>query len=93
MYGMASMDATPSTMAASTTCPRPEVPRSTRAAQMPKAMSIPPPPKSPSRLMGNWGGPPARPRACSAPVRAMYPMSCPAVFASGPSWPHPVIRA
>jgi len=33
--GMASSDATPSTMAASTTWPRPDEARSTRAAQMP----------------------------------------------------------
>ena len=33
--GMASSDATPSTMAASTTWPWPEVARSTRAAQIP----------------------------------------------------------
>ena len=36
--------AAPSTMAASITCPRPELPRSTRAHATPNAISMPPPP-------------------------------------------------
>ena len=38
---------------------------------MPKASSMPPPPKSPTRLSGGTGRWPARPIGSSAPARAM----------------------
>ncbi len=52
---MVMSEAAPSTMAASTTWPRPERWASRRAAHIPKASSIPPPPKSPTRLSGGHG--------------------------------------
>ena len=61
----------PSTIAASTTCPSPERPRSANAHATPKASSIPPPPKSPTRLSGGTGFSPCRPIPSSAPARAM----------------------
>src|SRR5438309_572267 len=54
---MAVSTAVPSTMAASTTWPRPEAERSWRAASTPTTSSMPPPPKSPSRFRGGAGGP------------------------------------
>jgi hypothetical protein len=63
--------AAPSTIAASTTWPFPDRRASNSAQAMPKASSIPPPPKSPTRLSGGAGGPPARPIACSTPASAM----------------------
>ena len=45
--------AVPSTIAASTTCPRPLACRSCSAARMPTRQSIAPPPKSPSRFGGD----------------------------------------
>jgi hypothetical protein len=62
--------AAPSTIAASTTWPRPDPDRSTSAARMPMASSIPPPPKSATRLSGGVGGCSARPMCASAPERA-----------------------
>src|ERR1700737_2134936 len=53
--------ADPSTIAASTTWPRPDRSRSSSAARMPSASSMPPPPKSPSRLTGGTGRSPAPP--------------------------------
>ena len=47
--------ALPSTIAASTTWPAPERPRSTSAARIPITTSEPPPPKSASRLIGGTG--------------------------------------
>src|SRR5690349_17891096 len=44
--------AVPSTIAASTTCPSPVARACTSAASAPSARNIPPPPKSPSRLIG-----------------------------------------
>ncbi len=61
----------PSTIAASTTWPRPLLRASITPQAMPKASSMPPPPKSPTRLSGATGASPARPMACSAPERAM----------------------
>ena len=61
----------PSTIAASTTWPWPERCASSSAQTMPNASSMPPPPKSPTRLSGGTGASPARPIACSAPVSAM----------------------
>jgi hypothetical protein len=63
--------ATPSTIAASTTCPRPDSRAWITAARMPNASSSPPPPKSPSRLSGNSGRSPSRAIAPSAPAIAM----------------------
>jgi hypothetical protein len=67
---VASSDA-PSTIAASTTWPRPERCASSSAQTMPKPSSMPPPPKSPIRLSGGTGGSPARPIALSTPESAM----------------------
>ena len=64
-------DAAPSTMAASTTWPSPERAASSRAATMPKASSMPPPPKSPTRFSGGTGAESARPIDHSAPPMAM----------------------
>ena len=64
-------DGAPSTIAASTTCPRSERTRSSSAQTMPKASSRPPPPKSPIRLMGGVGGWSLRPMWASTPARAM----------------------
>ena len=60
--------AAPSTMAASTTWPSPERAASSRAATMPKASSMPPPPKSPTRFSGGTGrrvGPAHRPQGAA----------------------------
>ena len=48
-------EAAPSTMAVSTTWPRPDCLTSSRAHTSPKARYIPPPPKSPTRLSGGTG--------------------------------------
>ena len=58
-------------MAASTTCPLPERARSSSASTMPSAHSMPPPAKSPSRLIGGSGFSPLRPSSDSAPEMAM----------------------
>ena len=42
-----------------------------RGGTMPKASIIPPPPKSPTRLIGGVGFSPARPKWASAPASAM----------------------
>jgi hypothetical protein len=47
---------TPSTIAASITCPLPERSRSYRATAMPITTSIEPPPKSATRFSGGIGG-------------------------------------
>ena len=67
---VASSDA-PSTIAASTTWPRPPVRASITPQAMPNASSMPPPPKSPTRLSGGTGFSPARPIEFSTPARAM----------------------
>ncbi len=64
-------EAAPSTMAASTTWPSPERADSSRAATMPKASNMPPPPKSPNRFSGGTGAESARPSGHSAPPMAM----------------------
>ena len=51
-------EAAPSTIAASTTWPSPDRCASKRAHAIPNASSMPPPAKSPSRLIGGVGGPP-----------------------------------
>ena len=61
----------PSIMAASTTWPRPERWASSIPQTMPNAISMPPPPKSPMRLIGGVGFSPARPRWASTPPSAM----------------------
>ena len=61
----------PSTIAASTTCPLPEVCRSHNAARMPTIRNIDPPPKSPARFSGGTGRSPLRPTACSSPLSEM----------------------
>ena len=71
VYVIAMSAADPSTMAASTTWPAPVVRALRMAASMPKASSMPPPPKSPTRLRGGSGRSPARPMAPSAPDSAM----------------------
>ena len=48
--------------------PRPSGPASSRAATMPKASSMPPPPKSPTRFNGGTGAASARPSGHSAPA-------------------------
>ena len=58
-------------MAASTTCPLPDCRASSRAASTPTSRYSVPPPKSPTRLSGGTGAPPAGPMALSAPVSAM----------------------
>ena len=63
--------AEPSTIAASTTWPFPERCRSTSAHTTPNASSMPPPPKSPTRLRGGSGFSPRRPRWKSVPDSAM----------------------
>ena len=83
----ASCEATPSRIAASTTWPRPDRCRSTRASRMPIARKTPPPPISPMRLSGGTGGPSSGPIASRAPVSARKVRSWPAAFASGPSCP------
>ena len=63
--------AEPSTIDASITWPCPERPVSSSAAQMPRASSMPPPPKSPTMFSGGTGPSPLRPTMSSAPDRAM----------------------
>ncbi len=58
-------------MAASTTWPWPERAASSNAATMPKASSMPPPPKSPTRFSGGTGAESARPIDHRAPPMAM----------------------
>ena len=53
--------AAPSTIAASTTWPRPDRAASTIPHTIPNASSMPPPPKSPTSVSGGTGGSPARP--------------------------------
>ena len=55
--------AVPSTIAASTTWPSPDLWASSIAQTMPNASSMPPPPKSPTRLSGGTGLPPVSPIA------------------------------
>ena len=64
-------EAAPSTMAASITWPTPERADSNSAATIPKASSMPPPPKSPTRLSGGTGASPSRPIGHRAPPMAM----------------------
>ena len=64
-------EAAPSTMAASTTWPRPPERASSRAHTRPKAKYMPPPPKSPTRLRGGTGVWPLRPMAPITPARDM----------------------
>ena len=71
VYVIAMSAADPSTMAASTTWPAPVVRALRMAASMPKASSMPPPPKSPTRLSGGTGAESARPMDHSAPPMAM----------------------
>ena len=59
--------ALPSVMAASTTWPLPDCAASTNADAMPNAKSIPPPPKSPTKLSGGVGFVSFGPMACKAP--------------------------
>ncbi len=68
---MVMSEAAPSTMAASTTWPRPDWRASRMAATTPKASIIPPPPKSPTRFKGGTGLSPARPMAQRTPATAM----------------------
>ena len=63
--------ADPSVIAASTTCPSPVVFAWSNAASIPKARNIPPPPKSPTMLIGGVGFSPLRPNAWSAPEIAI----------------------
>ena len=58
-------------MAASMTCPLPEFLVSKRAATIPKANNIPPPPKSPIRFKGGTGGESSLPIAAKAPDKAI----------------------
>ena len=62
--------AAPSTMAASITCPFPDREASSIPHTIPKASSMPPPPKSPTRLSGGTGGSPILPIMDSVPERA-----------------------
>ncbi len=64
-------EAAPSTMAASMTWPIPVWRALMMAAHIPKARSMPPPPKSPTRLRGGSGRSPTRPMGSRAPARAM----------------------
>ena len=57
----------PSVIAASITCPFPEVFVSQKAETIPNARSIPPPPKSPIKLSGRTGGESFLPIAARAP--------------------------
>src|SRR4029078_2096373 len=68
-------------MAASTTWPRFECPRSSSASRMPSAHSMPPPAKSPSRLTGGSGLSPLPPSSDSAPEMAKELVSWPALSA------------
>ena len=60
--------AAPSTIAASTTCPWPDERASRIPHTTPNARNIPPPPKSPTRLIGGVGCSPSRPKCASAPA-------------------------
>ena len=62
--------AVPSTIAASTTWPSPVRSAWSSPATSPRASSIPPPPKSATRLSGGVGSWPARPMWASAPATA-----------------------
>ena len=53
------------------TCPFPDLAVSTNAAQIPKAKSMPPPPKSPTKFKGGTGGISLVPMDPRAPVKAM----------------------
>jgi len=64
-------DDAPSTIAASTTCPRPLLRASMTAASTPKANSMPPPAKSPKTFSGTTGPLVRVPIASSTPVSAM----------------------
>src|SRR3970040_1739326 len=66
----------PSTIAASTTWPWPVLRACSSAQAMPKPSSMPPPPKSPTRLSGGTGASPLRPKAPSTPASAVLLMSC-----------------
>lgn len=55
------VQAAPSTMLESTTCPLPDLVRSRRARTIPRAHVMPPPAKSARRLTGGVGGCPALP--------------------------------
>jgi hypothetical protein len=70
MKNGAMSSATPSTMAASTTWPRPLARAASTPDTTPSASSMPPPPKSATRLSGGVGGCPARPMWASAPATA-----------------------
>jgi hypothetical protein len=59
---------TPSTIAASITCPWPERSRSYSAARTPMTRKSEPPPRSPTRFSGASGFEPLRPIMASAPV-------------------------
>ena len=61
----------PSTIAASTTWPLPELCRSHSAARMPTSKNIEPPPKSPTRFSGGTGRSLTRPMACRMPFSEM----------------------
>ena len=67
----ASSSAEPSVIAASTTWPLPDFCASSRPATTPRASSMPPPPKSPTRLSGGTGLPPLLPIEWSTPESAM----------------------
>jgi hypothetical protein len=49
----------------------PGLPGADDGGHMPKASSMPPPPKSPTRLSGGTGRSPARPMGSRTPARAM----------------------
>ena len=61
--------ADPSTILASTTCPKPDFVLSNRAIIIPRAQSKPPPPKSAARLSGAVGFSFLRPRSDSKPKK------------------------
>ena len=60
--------AVPSTIATSMTWPLPERCASRMPHTTPNAMNMPPPPKSPTMLIGGVGLPPSRPKCASAPA-------------------------
>ena len=63
--------ALPSSIEASTTCPRPEETRSCSAASTPKASIMPPPAKSARYIGGTTGPVSGRPIVSSTPETAM----------------------
>ena len=68
VYVIVISEAAPSIMAASTTWPGPERPGLEECRRLtPKARSIPPPPKSPTRLRGGAGRSPGRPIGAQRP--------------------------